>query len=137
MQPVDAPHRHAGQLTFGWSNVLAIAWSGVCVGLGVVAIASRRLGLSVWWLGTETSPAPVYLTVLPFVMPVVAVMWALSGRRRAPLMGLAAAVATGAVAVGDIDRVPGLAATEALLALGGAIVSLAAMSGVLRPASPN
>lgn len=126
-----------GQLSTGWANVHAVAWAGVCLGLGVVAIASRRMGLSVWWLGPETNPTPFFVTVVPFVMPAVAVLWTLAGRTRAPLVGVLAAIATAGVAAGDLSRVRGLAAVEFALAVGGLLVSLAAFSGVLRPAAQN
>jgi hypothetical protein len=93
------------------------------------------MGLSVWWLGPETNPVPFFVTVIPFVMSAAAVLWTLAGRTRAPLVGVVAALATGAVAIGDISRVPGLAVVEGALALGGLLVSLAATSGVLRPAA--
>jgi hypothetical protein len=129
--------RRPGQLSPGWTSVVAVAWAGVCLGLGVVAIASRRLGLSVWWMGPKTDAVPFVITVLPFVLPATAALWALSGRTRAPLVGVVAALATGAVALGDISRVPGLAAVQGMFALGGLLVSIAAVGGVLQPASAN
>lgn len=123
------------RLTPGWSNVLATAWAGVCLGLGVVAISSRRMGLSTWWLGPETNPGPIVVTVLPFVLPAAATLVALAGHRRAPLLGFVAAAAVAAVAVADASQVPGFAAIEGVLAIGGFLVSLAATTGIERPAT--
>jgi hypothetical protein len=118
------------RLTPGWSNVLAAAWAGVCLGLGVVAISSRRMGLSTWWLGPETNPGPIVVTVLPFVLPAAATLVALSGHRRAPVLGFVAAAAVAAVALGDASQAPGFAAIEGMFAVGGFLVSLAATTGV-------
>ena len=52
--------------------------------------------------------------------------------RRLPWFGIAAALATAAVAAGDISRVPGYAVAEFAIAAGALLSSLASFSGVLR-----
>lgn len=49
-----------------------------------------------------------------------------------PWFGIVAALATAAIAAGDISRVPGYAVAEFAIAGGALLTSLASFSGVLR-----
>jgi hypothetical protein len=114
--------------------VFTVGWVGVAVGLGAVWSASRQIGLSTWWLGPPSDARPVVVSLLPFVAPVVAIAAAVGRTRFLPWIGLAAAVATAAVGIGDLDRVPRLAALELVIAACGAAVSVACLAGRYRAA---
>jgi hypothetical protein len=121
-----------GQLTVGWRFVVGLAWSGVIVGFMVVWKASRDIGLSTWWLGPAGEPQPFYVSLLPFLAPTAMLLGVVNGARLLPWGGLAAAAVTAAVGLGDVGRVPGLAAAELALAAGGAAVSVASLGGRYR-----
>ena len=120
-------------LTNGWRTVMVVAWIGVIVGLGIVWFTSRTVGLSTWWLGPETAPRLFFVSVVPFVLPVAATVLAFRNRPLLPLAGVLAAAGTAAVGAGDINRVPGLAVVEIALAVAGALVSVASLTGMYRP----
>jgi hypothetical protein len=88
------------------------------------------MGLSTWWLGPQSNPGPIVVTVLPFVLPAAATLVALAGHWRAPLLGIIAAASVAAVAIADIGDAPAFAAIEGTLAIGGLLVSIAATTGV-------
>jgi hypothetical protein len=111
---------------------VGIAWAGVGVGLMVVWKASRDIGLATWWIGPAGEPQPWYVSLLPFVAPVAMVLGAINNARMLPWAGLAAAAVTAAIGLGDLGRVPGLAAAELALAAGGAAVSAASFGGRYR-----
>jgi hypothetical protein len=125
----------AWSLTNGWRTAMLVAWIGVVLGLGAVWYTSRTLGLSTWWLGPETAPRLFLVSVVPFVLPVAATVLIIRNRQFLPFAGLLAAAGTAAVGAGDITRIPGLAAIEIALAIAGALVSVASLAGMYRPAA--
>lgn len=139
--PVPGPHvRHPrphrpGQLTHGWSTAFWVAWAGVGGGFAAVWYSARVTGFSTWWLGPETAPRLIVVSLAPFVAPLALAVMGFVGRRRLPWWGMLGAAVTALVAWGDVGRVNGYAAVELSLALGGLLVSLAAFAGVLRPAA--
>jgi hypothetical protein len=122
-------------LTSVWRTAMLVAWIGVVVGLATVWFTSRTLGLSTWWLGPETAPRLLFVSLVPFVLPVAATVLVIGNRPFTPFAGLLAAAATAVIGAGDIDRVPGLAAIEIALAAAGALVSVASLAGMYRRAS--
>jgi len=122
----------SGGLTAGWRLVTAVLW--VCAVLAWAAVwnASVQLGLSTWWLGARGQPAPVPLRLIPFVIPVLAVLGAINGLRRLPWLGLAGAAVFAGYGVGDLGRVPRLATVELLVAAAVALVVLASFTGQYR-----
>ncbi|CAN0462277.1 unnamed protein product, partial [Phaeothamnion confervicola] len=125
-----------GHLTPGWRWTLGFSWGGVLLGFGAVTWSSRSLGLSTWWLGPSTQPRIIFLMLLPFVAPLLMCIGILTNSRWMPFAGLAAALVTGAIGLGDRTRVPGLAAVELALAAAGLLVSLASLSGLYRRGAP-
>jgi uncharacterized transporter YbjL len=134
--PLVAPRPpvQSGDLTTGWRTTMALAWVGIVVGLSAVWWASRKLGMSTWWLGPSTEPRIFLVTLVPLLAPVVTVTAVLRKVRYAPLIGILAGVLTAAVGVGDIGRVPGLAAVEIALGTAGVLASAAALTGMYRAA---
>lgn len=122
-----------GQLTQGWATVTWLAWVGVIVGFAAVWYSSRITGFSTWWLGPESEPRFIGISLLPFVAPLAVASAGVRGARRLPWAGIAASVWCAAIGVGDLGRVNGYAAVELLLAAGGLAVSLASFAGLVRP----
>lgn len=130
------PLYRPGDLPVGWRTVVALAWMLVVVALGMLGFAARRIGLSTWWLGAESSPRPAVITLVPFVAPVAVVVASFRATRWLPFWGLVASATLAATAAGDLDRSPGVAAVEFALAASGTLVSLSSLSSMFR-ATPS
>jgi hypothetical protein len=113
---------------------MAVTWVGIVLAFAAVWNSSWTMGLSTWWLGPQASPRSPVLLLLPFVAPLVTVAASFRGQRWLPYFGIAAAVCTALIAWGDVGRVNGFAVVEFALAGGGLCVSVAALTGLLRPA---
>lgn len=124
----------AGQLTVLWRGVLVTAWTVVAIGFIAVWFSSRHVGLSTWWLGPEIQPRHALISVVPFVGPAVAATWAFRNLQWASAVSVAASLATAAIGLGDLTRVPGLAACELLLAAGSFVVGVSSFVGRYRTA---
>ena len=122
----------AGQLTLQWGRFVLLAWLFAVASFISIWVSSRNTGLSTWWLGPETEPRFIVINLLPFVAPVAMCLMCQLALRWLPWFGIAAALATAALAAGDISRVPGYAVAELSIAGGALLVSLASFSGVLR-----
>jgi hypothetical protein len=122
----------AGQLTVAWSRFLLVTWLFGIASFIAIWVSSRNTGLSTWWLGPETEPRFIVINLLPFVAPVIVCLACQFALRRLPWIGIAGALVTAAIAVGDISRVPGYAAAEFIVAAGGLLSSSACFAGVLR-----
>lgn len=125
----------AGQLTSGWTTVTWLAWMGVVAGFAAVWYSARITGFSTWWLGPESEPRFVGVSLLPFVAPVAMIAAGLRSLRRLPFAGIVASVWCAAIGIGDLGRVNGYATVELLLAAGVLAVSLASFAGLVRPIS--
>ncbi len=130
--PFERTPPRPGQLTFAWRTAFIVGWAGVVLGLGAVVKSSRTMGLSTWWLGPDADPNPIVLQLLPFVLPGIAIVLAFRNARFLPYAGLIAALALGAIAVGDVGRFDALAQVELASAGIGLLISIAAFAGVLR-----
>ena len=122
----------AGQLTVAWSRFLLVTWLFAVASFIAIWVSSRNTGLSTWWLGPEAEPRSIFISLLPFVAPVVVCLTCQLALRRLPWIGIAGALVTAAIAAGDISRVPGYAVSEFVVAAGGLLSSLACFAGVLR-----
>jgi hypothetical protein len=122
----------AGQLTIGWRMVTGITWALVIVAYVAVWKTSRELGLSTWWLGPLGDPRPAYITMLPFVAPLVMLLLTVNNSRVLPWAGLAAAALQAAIGALDLGRVPGIAAVELAIAGAAALVAVAGLGGRYR-----
>jgi hypothetical protein len=131
LQPAPNP----GQLTPAWRTLFIAGWIGVILGFAAVWQSTRVSGISPWWLGPETNQRIFVIIAIPFVSPVVAVIAGFTKMRIACYVGVVAAFLTGAVALGDRTRFPGIAAVEAALAGAGLLISLGAFAGRMRRSS--
>lgn len=141
--PVTARHVRTprpvrqGQLSHRWSTAFWLAWAAVAGGFAAVWYSARVTGFATWWLGPETAPRLILISLVPFIVPIALAIAGFVGARRLPWWGIAGAGVTALVAWGDVGRVNGYAATEFTLALGGLLVSVAAFAGVLRAVEPD
>ncbi len=132
--PLLMPPREvrAGQLILAWGRFLLLTWLFALASFIAIWVSARNTGLSTWWLGPQTSPRFILINLLPFVVPVTMSLLCQLALRRLPWFGIAGALATAAIAAGDISRVPGYAVAEFTIAGGALVASLASFSGVLR-----
>ncbi len=125
----------AGQLTLGWGRLQLVTWLFVVGSFIAIWVSSRNIGISTWWLGPQTAPRFILLNLLPFVAPVAMCLMCQLALRWLPWFGIAAALATAAIASGDIPRVSGYAVAEFTVAAGALLASLASFAGVLHNTS--
>jgi hypothetical protein len=122
----------AGQLTNGWRLVTGLTWALVIVAYVAVWKTSREVGLSAWWLGPLGDPQPAFVTMLPFVPPLVMLLLVVNNSRLVPWAGLAAAAVLAAIGAFDVADVPRLAVVELAIAAAGALISVACLAGRYR-----
>jgi hypothetical protein len=103
--------------------VAILGWGIVVYGISASGQGGDQLGKPPWWL--DSPP----LTVIPFVLPLSAGIAAIRNWRCSTLLGVAAALATGVVAVIDRTDSPGVAAAEGVVALIGLVTTVAASAG--------
>lgn len=121
-----------GQLTPGWRTLFIAGWIGVLMGFAAVWQASRIAGTAPWWLGPETDQRNFAIIAIPFAGPVVAVIAGITRLRITCLIGIAAALSTGGIALGEAGRFAGIARVEFVLAAAGLLISVAALGGRMR-----
>ena len=131
-RPLAAP----GQLTAGWRFVTGLTWALAIVAYVAVWKTSRELGLNTWWLGPLGDPQPAFVTMLPFVAPLVMVLLVVNNSRLIPWAGFAAAALAAGIAAFDFATVPRLALVELAIAVAGALISVACFAGRYRPDPP-
>jgi len=124
-------------LTLAWNRYLLVTWLFVVASFIAIWVSSRHTGLSTWWLGPETAPRFILINLLPFIAPAAVCLMCQLAMRWLPWMGIGAALATAAIAAGDISRVPGYAVAEFTIAGGALLVSIAGFAGVLREGSTD
>lgn len=132
MLPIARRAPVAGQLTNGWRFVTGLTWGLVIVAYVAVWKTSRELGLSTWWLGPFGDPQTPFVTMLPFIPPLVMVLLAVNNSRWLPRAGLGAAAVLAVIAVLDLGKVPRLALVELAIAGAGALISVASTAGRYR-----
>lgn len=118
--------KHSGS---GWRVVLMLGWVGGILGYSTIWAVSRQVGLPTWWLGPRSTPSPVPVMLLPFVLPVIVLIGIAANLQRIARYGVFAALATLGVAAGDASNQPGLAVAQLAISLGLLSASLAALIG--------
>ena len=109
--------------------MLLATWVGVFVAYLAVWKASEELGIATWWLGPRTSPQPVFIRLIPFLVAAVFGILASYNVRRVPVFGLVGAVLLAAIAFPDLSRSTGLTVIEFAIAGAVLLVSLASFAG--------
>jgi hypothetical protein len=126
-----------GQLTTAWRAMMVTTWVGAFVAYLAVWKASEELGIGTWWLGPRSSPQPVIVRLIPFIVIAGFAILASYNVRRVPPLGLLGGAALAAIAVPDLSRSTGLAAIEFAIAGAVLVVSLAAFTGIYRAPRAN
>ena len=121
-----------GQLTPAWRTLFIAGWVGVMLGFGAVWQSGRVSGISPWWLGPATNQRLFVIIAIPFVAPALAVLAGIARLRITCYVGIAAAIATAAVALADRSQYPGIAAVESALAAAGLLISIGSFAGRMR-----
>ncbi len=112
--------------------MVVTTWVGAFVAYMAVWKASEEIGIATWWLGPRSSPQPLVIRLIPFI--VTATCGILAGYKvpKMPVIGLVGAVALAAIAIPDLSRSTGLAAIEFAIAGAVLLVSLASFTGTYR-----
>ena len=112
-----------------WRVLATISWIGLLFCQAAVAVTSRNIGKSAWWLGPEGDPQFPLVWFTPFAIIVVALVATQRPRKFTFFVHLACVALLIAVASGDVVDSPGVAALQygiAAIALLVSLVSLAA-----------
>jgi hypothetical protein len=121
-----------GELTRPWHVATVVTWIGVFLAYMAVWKASDEIGLATWWLGPRSSPQPIAVRLIPFVITAAAGICASYNVRRMPWIGVGGSVALAIVAVPDLSRSTTLAIVEFTIAAAALIVSAASFTGTYR-----
>ncbi|MFM8644669.1 MAG: hypothetical protein ACKODN_05495 [Actinomycetota bacterium] len=106
-----------------------MSWVGIAVCQVAVAVTSRNIGKSAWWLGPESNPRFPLVWAVPFLITVAAFVATQRPRKYTIVVHLVCVALLAAVATGDVANSPGVAALQyvvAGIALPVSFVSLAA-----------
>jgi hypothetical protein len=112
-----------------WRALATASWVGILLCQVAVAVTSRNIGKSAWWLGPESNPQFPLVWAAPFVVTVVALVVAQWPRKFTVVIHLACVALLAAIATGDLEGSPGVAVLQygiAFIALLVSLVSLAA-----------
>jgi hypothetical protein len=112
-------------------------WVGVFVAYLAVWKASEEIGIATWWLGPRSSPQPVAVRLVPYVVAAFFGILASYNVKRLPLVGLIGSLALAAIAVPDLSRSTGLAVIEFTIAGAVLLVSAASFTGMYRRAGSD
>ena len=134
--PPPARRPQPGEPSFAWRVALVVTWVGAFLAYMAVWKASEEVGIGTWWLGARSTPQPIVIRLLPFVVTAAFGMLAAYNVRRMPWIGLFGAAVLVAFAVPDLPRSTGLAIVEFAIAGAVAVVSLAALTGTYRAVQP-
>jgi hypothetical protein len=117
--------------------MVVTTWVGVFVAYMAVWKASEELGIATWWLGPRSSPQPLVIRLVPFLVTAVFGILASYNVPRLPAIGLLGAAALAAIAVPDLSRSTGLAVVEFAIAGAVVMVSAASFTGIYRRATSD
>ena len=112
--------------------MVVTTWVGVFVAYLAVWKVSEEIGIATWWLGPRSSPQPLAVRLVPFVVTVVFGILASYNVPRMPLIGLVGSLTLAAIAVPDLSRSTGLAMIEFAIAGAVLLVSVASFTGTYR-----
>ena len=88
-----------GELTPSWRIALILTWIAVFLGWMAVWKASEEIGIGTWWLGPRSTPQPLIVTLVPFIVTALFGVLASYNLRRLPAIGAIGAIALAAIAL--------------------------------------
>ena len=109
--------------------MVVTTWVGVFVAYLAVWKASEEIGIATWWLGPRSSPQPLAIRLIPFIVTAVFGILASYNVPRMPAIGVVGSFVLAAIAVPDLSRSTGLALIEFAIAGAVLLVSAASFTG--------
>ncbi|MFM8906411.1 MAG: hypothetical protein ACKOIZ_02165, partial [Actinomycetota bacterium] len=85
-----------------WRRLASISWVGIAVCQVAVAVTSRNIGKSAWWLGPESNPRLPLVWAVPFLITVAAFVATQRPRKYTIVVHLVCVALLAAVATGDV-----------------------------------
>ena len=86
--PPPARRPRPGELSFAWRIALVVTWIGAFLAYMAVWKVSEEIGIGTWWLGARSTPQPIVVRLLPFVVIAAFGMLAAYNLRRMPWISL-------------------------------------------------
>lgn len=126
----ESPAPTAGTQGDGWRTVAYVTWALVFAATTAVAVSSRTIGRSVWWLGPPSDPAPWWWLAVPVGLVVVPVVAVARRHRRTGQIGVACSLGLGLVALVDLSDSPAVATACAIVATASVLGNLAVWVGL-------
>jgi hypothetical protein len=117
--------------------MVVATWVGVFTAYLAVWKASQEIGIATWWLGPRSTPQPVVIRLVPFVVAAVFGILASYNVKRMPMIGLIGSLTLAAIAVPDLSRSTGLAVIEFAIAGAVLLVSAGSFTGTYRRAGSD
>ncbi|MFZ9867438.1 MAG: hypothetical protein ACO3FC_05645 [Ilumatobacteraceae bacterium] len=111
-----------------WRVLASVSWVGILLCQVAVAVSSRNIGKSAWWLGPESNPQFPLVWALPFAITIAGLVATQRPRRYTVFIHLGCVVALVGVALGDVSNAPGVALLEFVLAGIALLVSLVSLA---------
>lgn len=111
-----------------WRTLATISWVGVLLCQIAVAVTSRNIGKSAWWLGPESNPRFPLIWTIPFVIIVAALAATQRVGKFTIVVHLACTALLAAVATGDVAGSPGVAMLQYVVAGIALIVSFVSLA---------
>ena len=111
-----------------WRMLASVSWVGIFLCQVAVAVSSRNIGKSAWWLGPESNPQFPLLWGLPFAITIAGLVATQRPRRYTIFVHLGCVLALVGVALGDVSNAPGVALLEFVLAGIALLVSLVSLA---------
>jgi len=108
---------------------MTLTWLLSMLATAAAALSSRAIGKPAWWIGVPSDPAFPGLWLLPFAVPVAAIVALRRWPRRSPWIGAACSLVTGGVALGDVATSPGTAVVLGAVAAATLLASVASLAG--------
>jgi hypothetical protein len=102
-------------LSDGWRTVSFITWVLAGASLAAVAITSRTIGRSIWWLGPESNPASPVFLLIPLLIIGVPLVVTSKLPRHITTANIACSTLLIATSLGDIGSSPAVAAAVAVV----------------------
>jgi hypothetical protein len=93
---------------------------------------SVELGIGTWWLGARSSPQPLLVHLVPFVVAIGFGLVSSYPFRRIPLINVAGALVLAAIAIPDWSRSTGIAVIELVIAASVLLVAVGSFTGVVK-----
>ena len=131
-EPIARRAPRPGELTPAWRVASIAVWVLTVFAYSAVWKTSVELGIGTWWLGARSSPQPIVVRLIPFVVAIAFGLVSSYPLKRLPLINVVGAVVMAAIAVPDFSRSIGLAVIELVIAGAILLVAAGSFTGVVK-----